>query len=191
MAVGAEANVIGEVPADVVGIFVDDDLVGIPEPIAAEAEVGRSNAEIEAVEPEAGRAAAGEMPDMAFAEAAGEVAMLPRLIKMVVGIVGARIVADPFAVGVNVRSFGVAGFVGIVGLFGRGLTRRSLHGRGTFFRNIAVADVLGLRSGMLAFFLRESRKRTEQEHCKNCEKRFHACLRDTKSSLVKLEPEIC
>lgn len=84
--VGAEADVIGEVPANVIGIFVDDDVVASPVPVVAIANVRACNAEIETVKPEAGRTAAGEMPDMAFAKAAAEVAMLPRMIEMEAGI---------------------------------------------------------------------------------------------------------
>ena len=51
MDVGAKSYVVGEVPAFVVGIVVDDDVVAIPEPVVAEAEVIRRDAEIKAAEP--------------------------------------------------------------------------------------------------------------------------------------------
>ena len=56
--VGAEPGVVGEVPAGVVRIFVDDDLVGVPKPAVNIAKVVRSYAEVEASKPEAGWAAA-------------------------------------------------------------------------------------------------------------------------------------
>jgi hypothetical protein len=54
------------------------------------------------------------MPDVAAAEAAGEVTVFPRMIKVVVRIVATGVVADPLAIGVDVRSVGMAGFVGEV-----------------------------------------------------------------------------
>jgi hypothetical protein len=42
--VGAEALVVGEVVAGIVGVFVDDDVVGVPEPAVDEAEVVRRDA---------------------------------------------------------------------------------------------------------------------------------------------------
>lgn len=171
MAVGAQADVVGEVPANVVGVLVDDDFVGIPEPTITEGDVSGSDAEIEAVEPEAGRTAAGEMPNVAAAKAAGEVTMLPRMIHMILRIIGAGIMADPLAVGVDVRRIGMPGLIGIFGSFRRRAVRSSLGRRRAFTRNVSVADVFRLRSRMLpAAILRESRNRTEQEQCKNCEK---------------------
>ena len=96
MDVGAEADVVGEVPADVVGVFVNDDLIGIPKPAVAEADVKRRDTlKFKPAEPEPARTAAPQMPDVAFAEAAGKVAVLPRMIEMVVNIVLARIMAYP------------------------------------------------------------------------------------------------
>ena len=94
-----------------IGIFVDDDVVAIPEPVATVAEVECANAEVETAEPEAVGAASGEMPDVAAAEASGEVAVFPGMIKMHAGIVAAGVVAYPFAVGVDVRRVGVSGLV--------------------------------------------------------------------------------
>lgn len=70
-----------------VGIFVDD-VVAVPEPAVAEAEVIGSDAEKETTEAEAAGAAAGEMPDVAAAEAAGEASVLKGMIEMVVRVVG-------------------------------------------------------------------------------------------------------
>ena len=58
--ISAETHVIGEIPADVVRIVVDDDLIGVPEPAVAEGKIGCSNIPIPAVEPETGGASAGE-----------------------------------------------------------------------------------------------------------------------------------
>jgi hypothetical protein len=77
MNVGSEPDVVGEVPAVVVGVFVDHDIVAIPKPVAAEADIVGSDAEIESAEPKAIRAASAEVPDAAATEAAGKVAVLP------------------------------------------------------------------------------------------------------------------
>src|SRR5689334_8867714 len=106
VAIGAEANVVGEIPAIVVGIVVDHDLVAVPIPIVAVGIVIGCDAEIEAAEPEALAIAAGDAPDVATANAAGEAAMLPGMIEMIVGIITARVVADPLVLVVNVRSVG-------------------------------------------------------------------------------------
>jgi hypothetical protein len=74
--VGSEADVVGEVPAGVVGIVVDDDVVGVPEPSVRVGEVPGGYAEVEAAEPEAGWTSSAETPDVGGAEAAGEVAVL-------------------------------------------------------------------------------------------------------------------
>jgi len=105
--VGAEANVVSEVPAVVVGVFVDDDIVATPIPVAAKTEVERRDAEVEAAEPEAAGTASGKMPHVAAAETAGEVAVRPGMIEVVINA-SALFVSDPCAVVVNVRSFGMA-----------------------------------------------------------------------------------
>jgi hypothetical protein len=59
------------------------------------------------------------VPDVAAAEATGEVAVLPGMVEVVVNIVMAGVVADPFAVGVNVRRVGMACLVVEVRSLGR------------------------------------------------------------------------
>jgi len=112
--VSAEADVVGEVPAVMVWVVVDYDLVGAPGPVVAEGVVSGGRTEIETAEPEALAVATFDAPLVALADAAGEAAMLPGMIKMIMGIIAAGIVAYPLIVGVNVRSFGVAGSVGIL-----------------------------------------------------------------------------
>src|SRR5208282_3614747 len=95
MNISAEPHVIGQVPADVVGIRVDDDLVRVPKPAVAEGNVSRGNVPVPAVKPEAPRTAASKMPYMAAAEAARELTMGPGLFDMIPRIAGAGVVADP------------------------------------------------------------------------------------------------
>ena len=87
VAVGAEADVIGQVPAVVIGIVVDYDLVGGPIPVVTKTIVIGRHAEVEAAEPEALAVAAFDAPLMAAADAAGEAAMLPGMIEVIVRII--------------------------------------------------------------------------------------------------------
>jgi hypothetical protein len=97
----------------VVGVFVDYDLVSAPVPAIDVGVFIGEDAEVEAVEPEAITAAAFDAPRVAFAEAAGKVAVFPRTVEVKTGIFAAGVVADPFIVGVNVRGLGVTLAVGI------------------------------------------------------------------------------
>ena len=53
MNVRTQAHVIGEIPAHVIRVVVDDDIVRAPVPIAAQIDIVGSNAEVKAAEPEA------------------------------------------------------------------------------------------------------------------------------------------
>ena len=155
VAIGAEADVVSQVETVVVGVFVDGDFVGAPVPVVAEAVVGGENAEGEAAEPEAFTIAAFDAPDVAAAEAAGEAAMSPRMIDMVMDVGAAGVVADPFAVGVDVRCVGMAGFVGIVSILNGmsvGPCRRRTSGRRA-------------RGRSSVSFLGESRNGTDEREC--------------------------
>ena len=109
--VSSKTDVVGQVPAGVVGIFVEHYVVGVPQPAVAPLEVPRRDREIVSAEPEAVGAAAAQMPDVLGAESGGEMAVLPRVVDVVVGIVWAGIVAYPCTVGVDVGSAGMAGLI--------------------------------------------------------------------------------
>ena len=115
--VSPESHVIGKVPADVIGIVVDDDFVGVPEPAIAEANIVRGNAKKEPAKPETVRTASPQAPAMARAEAAGEVSVLPRLIEMVMGIILAGVMPDPLIPFIDVRNVRVAGLVTVIPVF--------------------------------------------------------------------------
>ena len=141
--VSAEPYVVGEVVAVVVGIFVDHDVVTIPKPVVAESDVEGRDAEIESAEPETTRAAACEVPAVLRAEATSKVSMLPGMIEVVVGIAAACVVADPFSVGVNVRSIRMTGL--IVEVPGLWCGMRRSHRRGTVSGDVSTAaDVVML-----------------------------------------------
>jgi hypothetical protein len=95
----------------VIRILVNHDLVGIPQPVTAIAQVERRDAEVEASEPESRRASSCQVPDVMRTESAGEMAVLPGMIEVVMRIVAAGIVADSRAVRMNVGSIRMALFI--------------------------------------------------------------------------------
>jgi hypothetical protein len=58
MHIAPKSYVVSEVPAHVIGVLVNYNLVTVPEPVIAEGEVGCRYAEIVAAEPETSRASA-------------------------------------------------------------------------------------------------------------------------------------
>jgi hypothetical protein len=158
--VGAEPGVVGEIPAGMVRIIVDDDLVRVPEPAVDIAEVVRGYAEVEASKPEAGRTSAAQTPDVGWAEAAGEMAVLPWMVEVVVGIIGACVVAYP-VVFVNVWGVRMAGMVDEAAVCGR---RSAVEGfravSGGGMRSAATARMAA--TGMLRSD-RKGDKRSDQE----------------------------
>jgi len=115
--VRTESHVEGEVPADVVRIVIDHNLVAIPEPAVAKSNVRGSDIEVESAKPEAAGAASRQMPNVALPDATREASVLPGVIEMIVGISLTGVVPNPLAVGVDVRSIGMPSGVAIVGFF--------------------------------------------------------------------------
>src|ERR1700751_3066249 len=74
----AEAHVIRQVPAHVIGIVIDHNLVRVPQPVTAITDIHGRDAEIKPAEPETSRSAPPEMPHVTGPEAAAEMSMLPR-----------------------------------------------------------------------------------------------------------------
>jgi len=107
MHISAEPFVVGKIPADVIGILINHDVVRVPEPPLAKGYVKGSNAPVPSVEPEAARPSAGKVPDVMRTKATTPMAMLPWAVEMIVRIVAASIVADP-DLSVDVRHAGMA-----------------------------------------------------------------------------------
>ena len=138
--VGAETNVVGKVKAVVIGVFIDHDVVAIPPPVITESDIKRGNAEIKSAEPETIGTASGEVPDMATTEAASEMAVLPGMVQVVVGIIAAGIVTDPFSIAVDMR--GVRMPITIFKVFG--IRMWGSHRNGSMRGNVSAADVVVL-----------------------------------------------
>ncbi len=175
--VSAESRVVGQVPAVVVGIFVDHDLIGIPEPVIGEVVFEWGHAEVETSKPEALPVSTRDPKDVAAAETAGKASMLPRMINVEADIIAAGIVSDPLITRVDVGSLRVSGLVaeraGFLGpIFWRTVFRGAvlllgLGRSGTTSGNVSTTDVT--RWALLAspLLLRKSggqkRSKTMQE----------------------------
>lgn len=96
--VRAQPDVVGQVPSHVIGIDIDHDLIGIPQPVIAEGEIVLRHIEEEPAEPEAPGASATQPKDIARSESTSETTVLPRVIEMIVIVAPARAMPDPAAV---------------------------------------------------------------------------------------------
>src|ERR1700733_7061637 len=114
MRISAESHIVGKVPAWVIRVFIDDNLIGIPQPVRTESEIGRSNRPEPPVKPEPARSTSSEYPGVFGSKAAVEVAMLKGLVKMICRVVGAGIMTNPDLPFVHMRHIGVAGLIAVV-----------------------------------------------------------------------------
>lgn len=96
--VGAKPRVISQIPAGIIRVFVEDDVVPVPVPAIDKCNVCRGNAEIEAAEKEAIRTSAFQSPYMSGAEFAGKVSMFPGTVEMVTCVVAPFVVPNPSVV---------------------------------------------------------------------------------------------
>jgi hypothetical protein len=147
--VAAQSHIVGEIPAVVVGIVVDHNVVAVPEPVIAITDIKSRDAKKESAEPEAARTASAKAPPVTGAEAAFKVTMLPRMIEMEARIIAPVVVPDPLAVVMDMGGFGMSFAFAEAGL-GRGWARNgAMRGRWTVFRNIAAADRVAAMAAVL------------------------------------------
>jgi hypothetical protein len=131
----ARTDVVGDIPAQMVRIFVEHDVIGVPEPVAAVGNVIRSYGEVISAEEEALRVSSSQPPAMLRSEASCEVPMLPGMIQVIVHIIATGSVSNPFAVGMDVRGIGMAFLVAVVSsILGRGVLFGSMLLLRTTFR---------------------------------------------------------
>ena len=178
MDIGAQPDVIGQVPTGVVGIVVKDDLVAVPDPVIAEGIVERGDLEGEAAEPETLPVSSGDPEDMAGAETAREASVFPGVIEVIVLIAAAGIVSDPaVAVRVDVWSVRVPGLVAKIS--GRAVagsaTGATSRSRGRAARgNMPAADATLAR---LLASLSQRRDGPDQHDYEKSGEPFHLSLR--------------
>src|ERR1700758_804603 len=108
MNVSAQAYVVSEIPAVVIGVFVNHHVVAIPIPVSGVSKVKRRDAEVEATKPETAGIPTLDAPPMSAAEATLKAAVLPRVVQVEAVVIPPPIVADPFPVAVDVRGFRMA-----------------------------------------------------------------------------------
>jgi hypothetical protein len=172
--VNPKPHVIGEVPADVIRILINHDLVRTPEPVIAKAIVVWGNAKVEAAKPEALPVPSFKPKDMVGTEAAREVSMLPRMIEMVVRIITTGVMPDPLIARIDVRGVRVPGLVAIIAVFRGGGPFTSNRSR-PMRRNVRAALTLG---ALTSPGLRESRNGKDQQRHKKSNILFPAHFRE-------------
>jgi len=108
VAIGSKSNIISKIPARMVRIVVEHDVVGVPDPVHSVRNVIRCDAELITGKPEAVRSSTFKTVNVARPDFCQKASMLPGSIETVVTIVAACVVADPsIVVCVNVRHFGM------------------------------------------------------------------------------------
>src|ERR1039457_5934697 len=144
-----------------VGVFVDHDLIAAPVPAHHDVVIVRGDVPVEIVEPEAFPVSPSKHEHMLRSKAAGEASVCPRRIEVVMRVVGATIMPDPFVVlGVNVRNFRMTLRIRPNGVLGRrwGLPSRrfrstrspgSRRGSRTASRDVSTADGGGTTAAVL------------------------------------------
>src|ERR1039458_6755379 len=93
--ISAAAHIVSEIPAHMVRIVVNHDLIRVPVPIAAIISVGERNRPVPAVEPELSWTSAGNPPYVRGTKAASKVPVSPGMVQMVARIAAACIMPDP------------------------------------------------------------------------------------------------
>ena len=156
MNVGAQPGVVGEVPANMVGVVINHDVVAVPIPVITVGKVKRGDTEVEAAKPETAGTASLHPPTVSPAEATFEMAMLPGVVEVEAVVVVPALMPDPFAIVVDVRSFRVALIVTIGSLWRR-FVRLAMSGRWTMVRSISATDGVAPVTFMVVV-LRKSRE---------------------------------
>jgi hypothetical protein len=180
MDVSAQAYVVSEIPAVVVGIFVNHHVVAVPIPVIGVSKVKRGDTEVEATKPETPGISTFDAPPMSAAEATLKAAVLPRVVQVEAVVVPLPIVADPFAVAVDVWGFRMAVailirvsvvvvMVVIVALVGMPVAVISLR---AMVRNVSSTDIV-MAVVVVVVFLGEGGHGEDQSRCKDDGKQFH------------------
>jgi hypothetical protein len=174
--VSAKSYVVGEIPAVVVGIFVNHHIVAVPIPVIGVGKVKRGDAEVEAAKPETAGIPTLDAPPMSMAEATLKAAVLPRVVQVKAVVIPPHVVPNPFAVVVDVWSFRMAVAVRIrvpvsiviVVIVAVAFVLVAMIGLRPVVRNVSSADVV-----VVVVFLGEGWQGEDQSRCKDSGKQFH------------------
>ena len=142
MNVGAQADVIREIPADVVRIIVDHDVVAIPVPVVAVSGVEGSHAEEVAAEPEPAGASTNQPPAVVRAESTFEVTVLPGVLEVKACVFASPIMADPLAIAMDVRCLRVVVPVAIRWVVVVVVMRFAMVGLRSMVRDVSAAVIM-------------------------------------------------
>ena len=137
--------IVCEIPANMVGVLVDNDLIAGPIPARNDVVIVRGDIPEETTKPEAFPVSAAEHENVLRAKSAAEASVRPRLIEVVMRIVGAAIMSHPLVVlGVDMRNIRMTLLVHGNMVFGGGRPAscrcRSARGRGTVGRNVPTPN---------------------------------------------------
>src|SRR6266699_2573840 len=162
--ISSKPRVIGQVPARMVGIFIEHNIVAVPVPVIHITQIVWSHAKIEAAEEEAVRPASVQMPDMRRSKPAGEMPMVIGMIEMVVRVTRAPIVSNPMAVLVDVRSTGVARTIAEVPI--RLHVRHAVIRFGTMRWHRRMIPASGRMTAAASGVLKSPRWERKNKHCR-------------------------
>lgn len=160
MDVGAQPCVVGQVPAGIIGIVIEHDIVTVPKPAITKGYIGRGNTEEETAKPEAIRSATFNPPDVPCTDLSGKMPVLPGMIQVIARIVSAFVPNPLVIVRVDVGRFRVSWLIvesAIVlrrlivwPLLLRNLDWRIVSGaNGTVCRDVSAANFRTLRPTLL------------------------------------------
>src|ERR1017187_5405364 len=161
VSVRTQPRVVCQIPARMVGVLVDDNLIAVPVPAHHDVVIVRGDVPVEIVEPEAFPVSSRHHEYMLRSKAPGEVSVCPRRIDVEMRVVGATIMPDPFVVlGVNVRNFRMTFLVRPNAVLGRRLglpscrfrsarSPGSRRGSRAVSRNVSTAKRRGFTAAVL------------------------------------------
>jgi len=130
-----------------IGIVINHDVIAIPQPVGAIAEIESRDREEKPADRESIVVAAVQSPHMTRPPAARKVAVLPGMIEVIVRIIASAVMAyPPIAIGVHMGSSGVSR--AIAGA--RRGARVPLHGGRTVRGDVPAADGVSTTAGMSA-----------------------------------------
>ena len=155
VSVRAEPRVVYEIPANMVRVLVDHDLIASPVPPRDDVVIVRGDAPVEIAKPEAFPVSSRKHEYMLRSKATGEASVCPRPIEVVMRIVSATSMSDPLIVlGVNVWNIRMTFLVHGNAVLGRStglLTScrgRSLRGSRTASRDVSSANLRGVTAAV-------------------------------------------
>jgi len=178
--VGAQAYVVSEIPAVVVGVFVNHYVVAVPIPVIGVGKVKRGDAEVEATKPETAGIPTLDAPTMSTTEATLKAAVLPRMVQVEAVVIPPHVVTNPFAVVVDVWGFrmAVAVLIGVpvpivmVVIVAIVCVLVAVISLRAMVRNVSSTDIM-VAVVVVVVVLGKGGQGKDQSRCKDSGKQFH------------------